>query len=124
MPIRKIVIGQRIDQEKVKQSKQLRRRMTREEATLWESLRKNQLNGLHFRRQQVIHGFIVDFYCHSAQLIVEVDGDIHEQQRDYDAERDAVLTAHGFTVLRIRNEKVKEDLPGVLSRILEFACAT
>jgi very-short-patch-repair endonuclease len=57
----------------------------------WQHLRANQLNGLHFRRQQIIDGFIADFYCHVARLVIEVDGEIHQQQAEYDAERDRVL---------------------------------
>lgn len=124
MPIAHICAGQKIDQKKIQRSKELRRDMTAKEETLWESLRKNQLHGLHFRRQQVIDGFIVDFYCHSSRLVVELDGEIHERQRDYDAERDAVLHAHGFSVLRVSNEDIKRDLPSVLERIWQLASKT
>ncbi len=56
--------------------------MTSAEKLLWQELRANKL-GVHFRRQQVIAGFIVDFYCHKADLIVEVDGETHDpQQKD------------------------------------------
>ena len=50
--------------------------MTPEEKILWGCLRGNKLNGLHFRRQQVIAGYIVDFYCHSVRLVIEIDGKI------------------------------------------------
>ncbi len=52
--------------------------------SIWQELRGNKL-GVHFRRQQVIAGFIVDFYCHKAALVVEVDGDIHDLQQEEDA---------------------------------------
>jgi very-short-patch-repair endonuclease len=91
--------------------------MTAEEKILWQHLRINRLNGLHFRRQQVIDGFIVDFYCHKAKLVVEVDGGIHQHQVEYDAARDKVLTARGLRVLRIRNEDVRRRLEEVLARI-------
>jgi very-short-patch-repair endonuclease len=58
--------------------------MTAEERLLWEALRRNTIDGLHFRRQQVIAGFIVDFYCHSAALAIEVDGAFHRETVDYD----------------------------------------
>ena len=58
--------------------------MTPAEKILWNELRANKL-GVHFRRQQVIAGFIVDFYCHKAGLVVEVDGDIHDLQKEEDA---------------------------------------
>jgi very-short-patch-repair endonuclease len=76
------------------------------------------LKGLHFRRQQVVDGFIVDFYCHAASLIVEVDGLIHEQQADADAQRDQILSARGFRILRISNEEIHSSQSEVLRRIL------
>jgi len=69
--------------------------MTRAERVLWQRLKAGRLQGWHFRRQQVIDGFIVDFYCHAAGLVLEIDGGVHEQQREYDTERDAVLLARG-----------------------------
>jgi len=117
MPARNVVIGQRVEAEKVARAKELRRQMTPAERVLWQHLRRNQLEGFHFRRQQVIDGFIVDFYCHAAGLVVEIDGDVHQQQAEYDAERDRILTARGLRVLRIPNREVLENLPDVLSRI-------
>ena len=91
--------------------------MTHEEYALWRRLRTNRLNGLHFRQQQVIGRFIVDFYCDSAGLVVEVDGPVHESQAEADAERDTILSAQGLRVLRITNDEIRRDLPGVLARI-------
>lgn len=113
----KIVRGQRVDDEKVRFARRLRREMTPAEKVLWECLRRNQLDGLHFRRQQVIAGFIADFYCHAAGVVVELDGGIHTLQREADAERDLVFAGLGLTVLRIRNDEVFESRPAVLSRI-------
>ncbi|WP_292738042.1 DUF559 domain-containing protein [Nostoc sp. JL31] len=76
---RNIVIGYKADLVKVQRAKELRQQMTPEEKILWQHLRANRLNGLHFRRQQIINGFIADFYCHSTALVIEVDGKIHEQ---------------------------------------------
>src|SRR5690349_4486712 len=86
-----IVAGQRVDPVKVERSRQLRREMTPAERALWASLRDHRLHGLQFRRQQVIDGFVLDFYCHAASLGVEVDGTIHRDQEAYDHERDQVL---------------------------------
>ena len=72
---------------KLQRAKELRRDMTPAEKILWQELRANKL-GVHFRRQQVIEGFIVDFYCHKAALVVEVDGDIHDLQQEEDARRE------------------------------------
>jgi len=117
MSARNIVIGQKVDPAKVQQAKELRRHMTKEERILWQRLRGNRLRGLHFRRQQIIDGCIVDFYCHAAGLVVEVDGEVHQQQAAYDAERDRILSARGLRIVRVRNEEVRQDLSGVLSRI-------
>ena len=102
-------------------AKQLRREMTPSEADLWARLRRSQLGGFHFRRQQIVDGFIADFYCHAAGIVVEVDGTVHDTQSDYDAERDRLLSARGLIVLRVRNEEVGTDMDGVLGRI-ETAC--
>ena len=120
MPIKNIIIGQKITTEKRQRAKELRQNMTPEETLLWQELRTNKLAGWHFRRQQVIDGFIADFYCHSASLIVEVDGGIHETQEEQDAERDAHLISRGFRILRITNDEVNKDLQGVLHKILEY----
>jgi very-short-patch-repair endonuclease len=123
MSAQNIVVGQRVSSAKIEAAKQLRRHMTPEEKLLWQHLRGNQLNGLHFRRQQIIDGFIVDFYCHAVGLIVEIDGAVHEQQAEYDAERDRLLSARGLRVMRIKNQELERDLPGVLARIAA-ACET
>jgi very-short-patch-repair endonuclease len=117
---RDIVFGRHAP-EKRELAWQMRRTMTPAESILWQCLRRSQLQGLHFRRQQVIDGFIADFYCHSARLVVEVDGPVHEGATEHDAERDAILTARGLRVLRITNERVLTDLDSVLAEIAAAA---
>ena len=117
MSNKKIITEQKIGTGKVQRSKELRRQMTEEERILWDQLRANRLGGFHFRRQQVIDGFIVDFYCHKAGLVVEVDGPIHEEQAEYDLERAGILTGRGLWILRIKNEEIRQDLSNVLTRI-------
>ena len=68
-------------------------------------------------RGQIIAGFIVDFYCHRAGLVVEVDGDIHDVQQEEDVRREDVLREMGLTIVRFRNEAVTKDLPAVVERI-------
>ena len=99
-------------------AKKLRREMTPAEKILWKELRTNKLNGLHFRRQQIIHGYFADFYCHQHELIVELDGRIHELQKEYDAEREEYLIAIGFRIIRFTNEEINENLKGVLQKIV------
>ena len=74
MPIKNIITNQKVTKEKLQRAKELRRNMTPAEKMLWGELRANKL-GIHFRRQQIIEGFIVDFYCHKASLVIEVDGE-------------------------------------------------
>jgi very-short-patch-repair endonuclease len=82
-----VVIGQGVDPSKLSLAKQFRREMTPAELTLWKALRNNQVDGLHFRRQQIIAGFIVAFYCHAAHLVIEADGEVHQSTAKYDQER-------------------------------------
>jgi precorrin-2 dehydrogenase/sirohydrochlorin ferrochelatase len=98
-------------------AKNLRADMTDAERKLWQYLRANRLDGLHFRRQQVLHGFIVDFYCRPLGLIVEVDGEVHLGQADYDCERDELLAAQRLYVLRLTNTEVMQELPVALAKI-------
>jgi very-short-patch-repair endonuclease len=117
MPIKNIIPGQKIAPKKLQRARELRREMTPAEKMLWQALRGNKLGGLHFRRQQIIAGFIVDFYCHAAGLVIEIEGEIHQQQQEYDAERDKVLSEMGLRVLHLPNEEVLKDLPQVLKKI-------
>ena len=120
---RYIICGQKIDAVKLERAKELRRKLTPAERNLWNVLRRGQLDGLHFRRQQVIDGFIVDFYCHAVGLVIEVDGAIHDriERREYDAERERILDIRGLKVLRVKNEDVMDNLEEVIERIRE-AC--
>jgi very-short-patch-repair endonuclease len=122
MPINNIVIGQKVSHELHERARELRRNMTPAEKILWEKLRHNRLNGLQYRRQQSIDGYIVDFYCHSEALIVEVNGDVHDEQKEYDSERDNHLITRGFNILRFANEEVKDKIGIVLQNIAE-ACS-
>ncbi|MGC9400726.1 MAG: endonuclease domain-containing protein [Anaerolineae bacterium] len=118
-----IIRGQRINPKKLERAKELRRNMTPAETKLWAALRRNQLDGLHFRRQQIIDGFIVDFYCHAVGLVVEVDGAVHGEpdQAAYDAERQRILESRGLRLLRVRNKEVMQNLERVLDQI-RMAC--
>jgi very-short-patch-repair endonuclease len=91
--------------------------MTRTEQILWDHLRNRRLEGWKFRRQHALGAYVADFYCHAAGLVVEVDGAHHQDQVEYDEIRDAVLTARGLHVLRVKNKEVMEDLDAVLRRI-------
>ena len=118
---RNIVIGQQINPEKAAMAREFRRNMTFPEKLLWEKLRANRLNGHHFRRQQVISGYIVDFYCHEVGLVVEIDGSIHAEQVEQDALRDKALTELSLQVIRVSSDDVVHHMDAALSTILQ-AC--
>lgn len=94
----------------------LRGRMTPEERVIWQELRGNRL-GAHFRRQQVLAPYIVDFYCHSAGLVVEIDGSPHRQQQGYDKMRDDYFRRCEIRVLKVPNVSVRNDLASVLASV-------
>ena len=119
MPVKNINPGQKVTKEKLQRAKELRREMTPAEKILWNELRANKL-GVHFRRQQVIAGFIVDFYCHRAGLVVEVDGDVHDLQQEEDARREKVLSELGLRIVRFGNDEVVRDLSTVVGRIKAY----
>jgi very-short-patch-repair endonuclease len=121
VPVSNIVIGQKVSRELRERAKELRKNMTPAEKILWEKLRHNRLHGLQFRRQQIVNPYIVDFYCHAKALVVEVDGDIHDLQKEYDMERSRHLTTCGFRMLRVSNDDVMQNLMAVVQKIRE-AC--
>lgn len=107
--------------------KQLRRNQTPSELRLWKILKAKRFDGYKFRRQhpiiyQSIQGkrsfFIPDFYCSEKNLIIELDGKIHEFQKDYDENRDYVLSQLGLTTIRILNEELEKSLEQVAVKIL------
>jgi very-short-patch-repair endonuclease len=95
----------------------LRRNQTPSEKLLWSYLKNRQLMGRKFNRQRPViyesHGsehffFIPDFYCHREKLIVELDGGIHNNQKEKDIWRDGILIANGYKVLRFNNSDLLE----------------
>ena len=98
-------------------ARQLRKMPTLSEDRLWQVLRGQQIEGRKFRRQQPIGPFVVDFYCASERLVVEVDGGIHESQRDADAWRQHLIESLGIRFVRVRAEDVEQNLPSVLEVI-------
>jgi very-short-patch-repair endonuclease len=97
----------------------LRRDMTDAEHVIWYHVRAHRMQGASFRRQTPIGPYIVDFACHAAKLIIEVDGGQHFEPENLarDARRDAYLAAHGFKVLRFSNLDVMTNKSGVLETI-------
>jgi len=102
-------------------ARDLRKQATDAETLLWQLLRRNQILGMGFRRQHPLGVYVLDFYCHEAKLVVELDGGQHneEGQRGRDEKRTAYLQQQGLTVLRFWNNEVFENTEGVLQRIYE-----
>jgi very-short-patch-repair endonuclease len=90
---------------------------TKAETMLWQQLRDRQMAGAKFRRQVPVDGYILDFVCFEARLIIEVDGDQHAESRA-DALRDGHFRAAGFNVLRFWNDEVERELDFVCRKIL------
>jgi UDP-N-acetylmuramate dehydrogenase len=105
----------------LERSRQLRLEQTEAEAQLWSRLRAGRLNGLKFRRQVPIGGYIVDFLCPAAKLVVELDGSQHAEQVGYDTRRSQYLEGEGYRVLRVWNNDVLARADAVLQAICAAA---
>ena len=106
--------------------RELRKNETPQERRLWKELRNRNFFGTKFRRQhpfiyQSVQGkkdfFIADFYCREKQFLVELDGRVHDFQKDYDANRDKVLLQLGLKTIRITNDELENDMKMVLKKI-------
>jgi very-short-patch-repair endonuclease len=100
-------------------AKSLRQTMTRAETLLWRYIKAHRVDGLGFRRQVPMQRFVADFICHSARLVIELDGETHDfqsRQRN-DQIRDAWFKSQGFKILRFTNEEVLSNLDGVVEAI-------
>ena len=95
----------------------LRGEPTEAEERLWQAIRRKQISGRKFRRQMPIGAFVVDFYCPSDRLVVEVDGGIHDHQLEADQARQELIESLGIRFLRLTNDEVMSDLPGALGKI-------
>ena len=104
-------------------ARQMRSEMTEPETKLWLELRTKRLGHIKFRRQKVIqddtHRYIVDFAANDPKLVIELDGDTHSSQEQYDARRTRFLESKGYSVVRFTNSDVMTNLEGVLVRLGE-----
>ncbi|MBL0145616.1 MAG: leucine--tRNA ligase [Chitinophagaceae bacterium] len=102
-------------------AKENRKNLTEEEDILWQELRNKNIAGYKFRRQHPIAGYIPDFVCLEKKLIVEIDGDYHnqEEQKKYDAARENWLAENGFSMIRFTNQDVNNALQTVIKQIEE-----
>ncbi|WP_089892654.1 endonuclease domain-containing protein [Kriegella aquimaris] len=99
--------------------RELRKNMTPAEAFLWSHIKARQLDGKRFTKQHSIGYYIVDFYCASQKLIIELDGEVHNNPTaaEYDQKRTAYLNGLGYKVLRFENKMVFDFLSSVLDEI-------
>ena len=99
----------------------VRKNLTKQEKLLWDKLKNKQLNGLKFRNQHPIYIYILDFYCASHLLSIELDGESHKYTIEYDRERTEYLMNLGIKELRFCNEEIENNLTEVLNKIV-FEC--
>jgi leucyl-tRNA synthetase len=104
---------------KLGKAQEMRRNPTPAECALWVILRRERL-GVKFRRQAPCLGYILDFYCPSLKVVIEVDGGYHIKRIDADIKRDSVLLQNGFRTVRFTNDQVLNDPAYVESVILDF----
>jgi leucyl-tRNA synthetase len=110
-------------------ARELRKDPTPTEAALWQRLKGRRLLGIKFRRQFPIlikwhgstkHFYIADFCCCSKKMIIELDGPVHSETKEYDEMRAMFLNEKGYTILRFQNDKVEADLEECLRKIIEM----
>ena len=101
-------------------ARNLRENMTNAEHILWNRVKNNQLLGFRFKAQHPVAGFIADFYCHKAKLVIEADGLIHQTQKEYDMYRNKVFNDLGLTVIRFSNEEIENNPDSVIQTIINF----
>jgi len=101
----------------IARAREMRKGQSRAEKAIWDLVRGNRL-GVKFRRQHPAEGYIADFACVEAMLIIEIDGLSHDLQQDYDAERTAKLEAAGWRVLRVTDNDALSD-PGAVARKIQ-----
>ena len=95
-------------------AKELRKAGNLSEVLLWQQLHKKKFKGFDFDRQKIIGNYIVDFYCPSCRVVIEVDGISHDAKEEYDRERDAFLEGFKLTVIHISANDVLNNLDGVM----------
>ncbi len=109
----------------IQTARDLRQKATKAENILWKAVRNRKINNCKFNRQFPIYFeyedqkrfFIADFYCHEKRLIIEVDGGIHEQQKNCDLLRTEIINNLGIKVIRFRNENVMNNLNSVIAEL-------
>jgi very-short-patch-repair endonuclease len=99
--------------------KDLRKNLTEAESYLWKIIQHSKLSGRKFRRQHSVGGYVLDFYCPSEKIPIELDGEIHQESDviEYDNNRTEYLNLLGIKVLRFSNNRIFDDIENVLKEI-------
>ena len=103
----------------IPKAKDLRKNMTSQEKHLWYDFLAKYPKEFRFQRQKTINNYIVDFYCHNAKLVIEVDGSQHftDEGKIYDKERTEILKAYGLTIIRFTNYEIDKKFDSVCKYI-------
>ncbi len=108
--------------------RELRKNSTNAERIFWEQVRNRKFMGLKINRQfPIFHDlkgketfFIADFYCHEKKLVIEIDGKIHENQKEQDKERTQILNLLGYKVIRFKNDEIEQNITEVLEELKQY----
>ncbi len=95
-------------------ARELRKAGILSEVIFWNAVKNKQFLNLDFDRQKIIGNYIVDFYCKSLGLVVEIDGSSHVDKKEYDEKRDAFLESYGLKVVHIFDNEIKKNINGVM----------
>ena len=120
-PARFNIRNQRINPQKLELARHFRKNPTESEDAIWQMLRNRQIKNLKWRRQQVINGFIADFYCAELNVVLEIDGSVHDKEeiKEYDEFRTSVFESKGIKVFRLKNEDCdKQHLNELIESII------
>lgn len=94
-----------------------RRQMSEPAKRIWLQLRAGRFMGIKFRREKVIGPYIADFAANDPKLVIEIDGDTHDQDDESDRVRTGILNQHGYRVVRYSNDDVMQNLEGILMNL-------
>ncbi len=101
-------------------SRALRNESTPQERKVWDALRDRRFMKLKFRRQHVVEGFVVDFFCNQLKLAIEIDGAVHSLQQDYDELRQQLIESEGIRFIRVTNDEIDNDMKILTDKIREL----
>ncbi|MFA5130228.1 MAG: endonuclease domain-containing protein [Patescibacteria group bacterium] len=100
-------------------ARQLRKNMTRAETMFWNVVRRKQFHGFKFVKQKPLLSYIVDFYCAQLRLVIEIDGSVHHESKEYDNDRTSDLQSFGIRIILYTNDQVEYDLSSVLNHLTD-----